>query len=107
MTIKRNDISVNQRLLEVRTVTIENGYVYVRYPRSECSKNRAWLHLTSRPPYEVGKHKLKTNNPWEKNHGGGFWGWSARVGGSVSLEDICQGGNQKGEPLDTDQNTDI
>lgn len=82
-----NPISVNQRLLESRTEETKNGYLVVKYPRSQCSKNRAWQHLISKPPQVIGKRKIKKNNPWEKNHHGEFWSWSAKL---ISVQDIVK-----------------
>lgn len=76
---------LNQTLLVVRTIEEREGYVYVKYPRKACSKNAAWHHLLQKPPNSVGRTRRKQgqDNPWEKCHGFGSWGWSAPVNGAA------------------------
>jgi len=71
--------SVNQRLLLTRIEEKDGDFIVVKYPRNQCSKNRAWQHLISKPPLDIGKRKVKKNNPWEKNHHSDFWSWTAKL----------------------------
>ncbi len=72
-------ISQNKLLLALRVETIEDGFFIVQYPKDSCSKCRAWLHLVNRPPLRIGKHDMKTDNPWEACHTKDFWSWEARL----------------------------
>lgn len=71
--------SVNQRLLLARLEEKQDGYLVIKYPKNQCSKNRAWQHLISKPPLSIGKRDIKKNNPWEKNHHGEYWSWCAQL----------------------------
>lgn len=70
--------SVNQRLFQSRILEKKDGYLIIKYPKKECSKNRAWQHLISKPPQDIGKRNIKKDNPWEKNHHGEYWSWTAK-----------------------------